>query len=173
MDIEYSGSYEKKTYFQAVSWVLKPTKSKLIGRLALFLLAGGLFAAYLITLSKEGESSTYDSARAFRNLLMVLFLLYYLLTPYLSAYRSATRLWNDPITRRKITGRVSSQGVIMSPIKDWIAWESFVKVHQSPELVVLVTAENTFIALPRTFFSTDADWNFLRQMIERRVVEVI
>ena len=82
-------------------------------------------------------------------------------------------LWNDPVIRRNLTGRVSTIGVIIDPMKDWLTWDKFVKVNRMPDATVLLTASSMFVLLQRDFFKTEQDWKMVQNIVDTKVQEVI
>lgn len=173
MELEFGGQYEKSAYFKAIQWIYKPSKRASILRIGAFILFLVLLVAYLITALRQEGVSAFELSRFFRYLITFFILAYFLLQPYLKAYLSASRLWADPITRRKISGRVSSIGIQILPSDDWMVWDQFVKVHKSEDLVVLLTATWSFVILPRQFFLSDKDWEVLQGMISNKIKEMI
>jgi hypothetical protein len=173
MELEFNGKYDQPTYFKAVSLAYRPSKRSLITRIFAFILFGVLYAALIVVNSQEEIRSALEVAGLFRHLLTLLVLGYLVFQPYITAYRTASRLWKDPLVRRQLTGRISSLGIQYAPSPDWIHWDHFIKVHKTPGLVVMLTAARNFVALPRTFFESDQDWVILNQMIDSRVQEAV
>jgi len=50
-------------------------------------------------------------------------------------------------------------------------WDRFIKIHKTEDLLVLVSSQNTFIALPKKFLKSDKDWVMARNIIESKVKE--
>lgn len=173
MELEFNGQYEKSAYFKAIQWIYKPSKRVSIIRIGAFILFLVLYVAYLVTAFSQEGVSAFELSRVFRYLFTFLILAYFLLQPYIRAYLSASRLWADPITRRKISGRISGIGIQFLPSDDWMPWDQFVKVHKSIDMVVLLTATWSFVILPRQFFQSDKDWEILLGMISSKVKEMI
>jgi hypothetical protein len=172
MEIEYSGYYKKDIYFRAIRWIYQPSKKSLIIRIAAFVIFAVLYAA-VIYLAFQENTSSFELAKIARHLFTFLLLAYILLQPYISSYRRASQLWKDPVVRRKITGRISTLGIIIDPMKDWMHWSQFVKVSKTPEAITLLTASRTFVLLQRTFFNEERDWKMVREIVETKVQEVI
>jgi hypothetical protein len=173
MELEFNGQYDQPTYFKAVSLVYRPSRRSLLTRIFVFILFGAMYAVLIAGNSQEVTRSTLEVARLFRHLLTLLLLGYLVFQPYITAYRTAARLWKDPVVRRRLAGRISSLGIQYAPSQEWIGWADFIKVHKTPGLVVLLTAARNFVALPRTFFGSDQDWVILNQMIDSRVQEAV
>src|SRR5262245_28393356 len=112
MDIEFSGYYDKDIYFRTIRWIFKPSRNSQILRIAVFALFGVLYTLNVIFAFQEEGASAFETARLGRHLITFLLLGYFLLQPYINSYRRAMQLWNDPVIRRNLTGRVSTIGVI-------------------------------------------------------------
>lgn len=173
MEIEFSGTYEKDIYFQTIRWIFKPSRKALMLRVGAFVLFAALYAATIITAFQEEGASSFEMARIGRHFFTFAILGYILLQPYINSYRRATELWNDPVIRRNITGRVSSMGVMIDPMKDWMTWDRFVKVNKTPEAITLLTASGTFVLLQRSFFKDGRDWKMVQNLVDTKVQEVV
>lgn len=173
MDIEFSGYYNKDIYFRTIRWIFKPSRVSQFLRIGVFVLFGGLYALNIFFAFQEEGTSSFETARLGRHLFTVLLLGYILLQPHISSYRRASELWNDPVIRRNLTGRVSTMGVIIDPMKDWLTWDKFVKVNRMPDAIVLLTAASMFVLLQRDFFRTEQDWKMVQNIVDTKVQEVI
>jgi hypothetical protein len=122
---------------------------------------------------KEDGVSTFEFSKIARHLITFLILAYFIFQPYLKSYQTASRLWQDPVIRRNLSGHVSSLGIQFNPSNEWMAWDQFVKIYKSTDLVVLLTAARLFVILPRKFFQSDKDWQMLQSLIGSKVKEVI
>ena len=173
MEIEFSGYYQKDIYFKAIRWIFRPSNKALILRVGAFVIFAALYIANIgIAFQQEGGSS-FEMARIGRHLITFLILGYILLQPYINSYRKATELWNDPVIRRNITGRVSTMGVMIDPGKEWMPWVQFVKVNKTPEAITLLTASSMFVLLQRSFFREERDWKMVQSIVDTKVQEVI
>ena len=173
MDIEFSGQYIKEIYFKAIHWIYRPSRLSLLLRIGAFVIFTAFYIANIVLTLQEETTSSFELARIGRHLFTFLILGYILVQPYLNAYRKATELWNGPVIRRNITGRVSTRGVTIDPGKDWIPWEQFVKVNKTPEAITLLTASRMFVLLQRSFFKDERDWKMVQNLVDTRVQEVI
>ena len=173
MEIEFSGHYQKDIYFKAIRWIYRPSNKALTLRIGAFVIFAVLYIANIIIAFQEEGASSFEIARIGRHLITFLLLGYVLFQPYINSYRKATELWNDPVVRRNITGRVSSMGVMINPGKDWITWDQFVKVNKTPEAITLLTASRMFVLLQRSFFRDDRDWKIVQNIVDTKVQEVI
>jgi hypothetical protein len=173
MDIAFSGFYKKDIYFRTIRWIYKPTTSSLIIRIAAFVIFGALYTATIVN-SFQGEgASSFELVRMGRHLITFLILGYILFLPYVNSYRKSSELWNDPVIRKNITGRVSTMGIIIDPMKDWLTWDKFIKVNNQPDSIALLTASRMFVLLQRDFFQDEQDWKMLQNMVAAKVQEVI
>ena len=86
----------------------------------MFALFGALYAAMIVVNSQEEARSALETWRLIRHLLTLLVLGYLVFQPYITAYRTASRLWKDPLVRRRLAGRVSSLGIQYAPSQEWI-----------------------------------------------------
>ena len=173
MELEFAGQHDKATYFMAIRWIYKPSRRDMIIRISAFVVFAVLYAVLVFTTFKKEGASTFEFSRLIRHLLTLFILAYVLFQPYLKSFLTASRLWKDPLIRRKISGRISSQGIQIDPSIDWMGWDQFVKVHKSADMVVLLTAARLFVILPRSFFQNDGDWQVLQSLISTRTQEVI
>ena len=173
MDIEFSGYYNKDIYFSTIRWIFNPSRVSQFLRIGVFVLFGGLYALNIYFAFQEEGRSSFALARIGRHLFTFLLLGYILVQPYINSYRRATELWNDPVIRRNLTGRVSTIGVIIDPMKDWLTWDKFVKVNRMPDAIVLLTAASMFVLLQRDFFKTEQDWKMVQNIVDTKVQEVI
>lgn len=173
MEIEFNGRYQRDIYFNTIRWIYRPSNRSLILRIAAFVIFGALYAATIVLTFQEENASSFELARVGRHLITFLILGYVLLQPYIQSYRKASELWKDPVIRRNITGRVSTMGIILDPMKDWMKWDTFVRVNKTPDAITLLTASNMFVLLQRSFFKDERDWKMVSNIVDTRVQEVI
>ena len=173
MDIEFSGYYNKDIYYKTIRWIYRPSNRSIFLRFATFLIFGALYAATTVNAFQTEGVSSFEVTRIFRHLITFLILGYIVFQPYINSYRKSSELWTDPEIRRKLTGRVSTIGVIIDPMKDWLIWDKFVKVHKAPEGIALLTASRMFVLLQRDFFANEQDWKMIENIVAAKVQEVI
>jgi hypothetical protein len=173
MEIEFKGQFDKSQYRRAVMLAYQPSLKKTWFRIAIFVLLAGLYTAFIATLVRTDEASTWDLFRVLRHLFTLLLLAYFVFYPFINPYLAANKLWNDPVTRRAISGKVSEQGVMVSPSPEYIDWDIFIKLRKRVDMAVLLTADNNFLALPRSFFNSDHDWAYLQKYLDRYVREAV
>lgn len=168
MNIEFAGQFEKNQYLKAIQLAGKPKTWSTIWRTALFIVLTGLIIALFVAAKQEGDLSGYRLSRLGRGLIGIALLAYFIFMPYINIYRTANRLWNDPLARRPIHGSVSGLGITFDT--QTTPWDEFAFKHVTDDLVVLVTADRVMSALPRSFFRNEDDWRHFRQMVEQYVV---
>ncbi|HLO15091.1 MAG TPA: hypothetical protein VK206_09690 [Anaerolineales bacterium] len=173
MEIEFSGYYQKDIYFKVIRWIYRLSPKSLILRVAAFVVFSALYGAVIVVALQEEGASSFELARIGRHLITFLILGYLLVQPYINSYRRATELWNDPVIRRNITGRVSTIGVSIDPMKDWMTWDTFVKTNKTPVAITLLTASGMFVLLQRSFFREERDWKMVQNIVDTKVQEVI
>lgn len=172
MEIEFSGYYEKDTYFKAIRQIYKPSARGLAFRVGIFIVFGTLYGMLFMESVKNGLSSA-ETARLLRYLITFSIVAYFLLQPYLTPYLKARELWSDPLIRRKIRGRVSPLGVLIEPMQDWLKWNEFIKLYRIPDAIILLTASRLFVLLQRNFFKSDQEWAMVQNLVNTKVQEVI
>jgi len=173
MEIEFSGQPDKDIYFKAIRWIYKPSKKSTMIRVAVFVIFAALYIALVVLAFQEDAISPYESEKLLRHLITFLLLGYILFQPAINAYRKATSLWKDPSSRRHRTGRVSPLGVVIDPLKDWMKWETFIRVESKTDYIVLFTASRTFVLLQRSFFRDEQEWKLTQNMVAQKVQVVV
>ncbi len=168
MDIEFQGQFERNQYLEAIRLAGTPKKWSTVWRVILFVGFTALAAFYAFTAMQDGEAAGSEIARFVRYGFGIVVLGYFIFRPYITIQQTANRLWNDPLLRRTIQGTVSSQGITFGKLTT--PWNDFAFKHVTDDLVVLLTADRTMSALPRSFFKDESDWQRFRQMIEHYVI---
>ncbi|MBI5951771.1 MAG: hypothetical protein HY865_08945 [Chloroflexi bacterium] len=173
MEIEFSGSYSRDVYSSAIRWIYRPSNRSLLLRFLTFVVFTALYVATIVNAFQKGGASPFELTRIFRHLITFFIFAYIVVQPYIGSWRKTSELWNDPLTRRKLTGRVSTIGVIIDPMKDWMPWDRFDKVNRTPEAITLLTSSKMFVLLQRDFFKSEQDWKRVQDIVNSRVQEVI
>lgn len=173
MELEFAGQHDKSTYFKAVHWIHRPSRRDFIIRVGIYAVFAAFYAALVVPSFKVDGASALEFPNIVRHLIIFLVLAFLIFQPYLKTYQTAFRLWQDPVIRRKISGRVSPEGIQFDPSKEWTTWDQFVKVYKSPDLMVLLTISRMFITLPRSFFRDDNEWEMLQNMVVSQVKQVV
>lgn len=171
MEIEFNGIFDKSKLFRAMVMLYRPSRRRTLFR-------AGIFIAYLIFLAyvfvaEIRNLSTSELVRVGRVVVATVLFFYFIFQPYISIYRSASRIWNEPATRKPIQGYVSTQGIThkFGERKFETAWEKFVKIHPTGEFIALMTADSTITLLQRSFFKNEGDWNIVLQWARNRVIQ--
>ena len=174
MEIEYQGQFDKAAFFRAVFMVKRPTRFWEIGRVLLAVASVVALVAYLVlVLSKLGQEEI-DWFRAGRAFVAFPVLAYFSLQPYITAYTSATSMWRESSSRATLSGSVNGIGIDyrVGVAQRLFAWDAFVRLRRTNDLLVLVTADGRMVALKREFFATNADWVRFQELAAARVREV-
>jgi hypothetical protein len=170
MDIEFAGQIDKKTFFRGVALANAPTKRRRLVRIVLLALLVVVFAALVADyLAHENQSP----AKVLRIAMNVLILAYFLVSPYVSSWRTASALWKHSSVRAPIVGRITGHGVtyVSAVAEKEFAWDAFSAVRKTRDLVVLVTADGVMSIHPRHFFRNEQDWTRFQQLVDYNVVE--
>lgn len=175
MKIEFNGQYTRDEFYRAVALINGPSRRGTTLRIIILVILVALYIAYFIFAVPEASQSTFELVRVGRHVITVGIILYILSLPYLSAYRTAARLWNLPSVQGTFHGYVSSQGVIHGSSSDGqvINWDRFAKVRMNDKFIALLTADGILSLLPRSFFRSEAEWNVVRQWAGHRVAEAV
>ena len=175
MEIKFNGKYDRKTFFQAIALVNKPSRRTMIIRYGIFGIFTIIYIIYLFTVATKEDPSTTDVARIGRHLITVALLLYLLLQPYFSAYQAASKIWKMPSVQDPFGGFVTSLGITynLSSGQKERTWDQFAKIKVTESFVALVTPDGTLSLLQRNFFQSDHDWNTVLQWASVKVAEPV
>jgi hypothetical protein len=171
MDIEFGGEYDKKQFFRAVALANMPSRRGRVIRLAVLAVIVLIFVALVADYLTHGNQR---ADKVIRIAINVLILGYFLLSPYISSWRIASRLWKGKIASSPhVEGRVTGHGIVYESAasEKEFAWETFSRVRKARDLVVLVTADGVMSIHPRSFFRSDPDWDRFQQLADYNVVE--
>ena len=168
MDIEFRGELTKDIYFKAIRWIYKPSKKTMLIRAAVFVVFSLLYLVLIVAAIQKEGNSAYETSRLLRHLFTFLLLAYILLQPTISAYRKANTLWNDPGVPHTRAGKVSSLGILQAPQTEWMNWDTFTRVHQTPEFIILLTPAGKFFLLQRSFFRDEQEWKLVQSIVESK-----
>lgn len=167
MEIEFRGELTKDIYLDAIRWIYKPSKKTMLIRAMVFVIFSVLYLVLIVAAFQKEGNSAYETSRLLRHLFTFLLLAYILFQPTISAYRKANALWKDPGVPHARAGKVSSLGLLHAPKTDWMNWDSFTRVHQTPEFIVLLTPAGFFL-LQRSFFRDEHEWKLVQSMVESK-----
>lgn len=173
MEIKFQGQYNKDIVFKAVKLANKPSKTSFFIRIGLVVLIIIIFIAYIISIFTKDSLSSFEIFRSGRHLITIPVLLYFLVQPYISSYRTATNLWNDPILQKPFSGFISSQGITYNlPAEiQGFSWAEFAKKNVTDDLIVLLTTDGILAFFPRHFFKDNNEWRTVTQWVNSKVIE--
>lgn len=172
MEINFSGSYEKKLFHQSIFLVNKPSTRSAVLRILGFLAVVAIYIGLTINVLKSETQSASEITGLLRHLITLTVFFSFAFQPYIKAFTTSRNLWNDPITRMPIQGRISTQGIFFGS-SHTLSWDTFIKFEKIEALIVLQTINQQIVILPRSFFENDRDWKTLQQWIDRYVKAAI
>lgn len=166
--ISFGGTYTRQQWGRGLRLAMHPTGLGLIARLlALALVIGaiGLIVAGIL----RGEVAPTRLARTGFGALV---LAVWALQPYIRAWRAAAQPWRGPGGAPSLKGIVTSEGIVSDASATGAVekWDSFLRAHVRDDMVVLLGTDGLATILPREFFSSEDDWQVLRQMVEFNVL---
>jgi transposase-like protein len=170
MEIQFSGSYEKKQYFKGVFLAHKPPTRSAVLRIFGVVVFAAIYIGLAVSVMESEDLSTSQISGVLRHLITFAVFISFSFQPYIKAFTQARNLWNNPIIRTPNEGTISSQGIHFGTSA--IKWDEFIKLKKTDDLIVLRTIYNGIIILPRTFFQSDQDWKTLQQWADRYIKEV-
>jgi hypothetical protein len=170
MEIEFEGSYDLKTIRNKTALAEQPSQKFLIRQLLLALFPVSLLAVVVLNIY---QSKQYFS----RNSLFVVFLLfiiYYILQPYIAPYLAVIQASMVPIKPPVHRGTVSSEGIkyLSDSDVEIISWKAIYKAKQTDDLIVLFADYSPSLAFPRKFFKDEADWQQFRRWVDFYVKKI-
>lgn len=176
MEIQFQGQYDKQTIFDAVRMANKPTLRSSLIRIGAAVLMGAILIANIGVIASKESGSAVDDSRLIRMVLSLFILLYFLLQPYLSSYSTASGLWKDSGMQKPLQGAISSRGVTFyssTVLRRESEWNKFARKRVTEKLIVLLADDGVLTILPRSFFSTDQDWQIAQQWVQSNVVDAV
>ena len=173
MIIPFQGQYDRSLLFRAVGLASQPTGRRALLRWGLIILGAVIYAAYFAVMADKEGLSTLDLARLTRHLLGVPVLAFFALQPYVSAYVTASRLWQAPGMQRPVAGEISSLGISyqIGASRPDVPWNAIARKRAAEDMVVLVTAEGVISIFARRFFGRIEDWRHFRTWVDSKVME--
>jgi hypothetical protein len=169
MDIAFAGRHTLRTYVRAVYTAYRPTLRYVSTRLLFAFALGSLYFAYQVSLSPDRTMDIFAPTRLIWHILAAVVLLLLLIEPFLAPLYIAYRLWRDPSVRTEWRGTVSARGITFANSGRSARWDAFQEAVLPPDIIILKTGELGFLALPRNFFGTDADWKKARALAESKI----
>jgi len=171
MDISFQGQLKKTELRKAISMAQRPTGGKLVMQLIIWTLVIGLAAYFLISFfTGQAEISP---AKILKVAIAIALLIYYIFRPLINPFVVANRLWKEGHFDTPIHGRISGHGISyeISGDKVDLPWKRFSRMRVSDHLISLMTPDAIVTVLPRSFFSSDADWERLKTMLTANILE--
>lgn len=171
MQIHISGTYDRETFFRAVSLFSRPVLWAAALRILLALLVLIVIAIGTYGTIASGQMVLADAARLFFRDGAMLVLVYALLNPFIDPYFVARKQWQQAATLSPLAGTINSQEIILNTTggSRTIGWEQVKRKRLSEDLIILLTADSDLTILPRSFFTSDADWQSVREWAQREV----
>ena len=169
MEIQFSGSYQQKQYYQGVFLAHKPPTRSAVLRILGFVVIGGLYIGLTVSVFQQDSQSTSQISNLLRHLITLVVVASFAFQPYIKAFVQSRNSWKDPITRLPILGAISGKGIRFGASANAraIGWDTFIKAEKTENLIVLLTIDSGMVILPRAFFESDRDWKSLQQLIDR------
>lgn len=167
--IPFQGSYTRQQFFQGIRLASLPTRRALVLRGIGGLIALAALAAAVVSAISGAELGI---PRLLRTGFVALFLLFWAVSPFIQNWRLATNQWRRSGGRISLKGTITSEGIVSNALGPDVLekWDSFMRAHARPEIVVLLGADGLATILPRAFFATEADWTSFQQMVSFNVV---
>lgn len=168
MEINFGGEFSEANVRQAIKLVSRPTGWRRITRWLMpvgTLLALGLSVYVILT----GEEDL--SYRMLRSGILFLLLGYYSISPYLKARQLGTQFWRRLQQQGRQRGQADALGVTWQAGErsSQIGWDQFDRRFETPDLLVLLTAEGVLHMFPRQFFASESDWKRFIDLTSTRV----
>ena len=174
MEIDFRGRFDRAAFFQVVFLVKRPTQLWEIVRILAAVISVAALIAYIALVGSKLGNEEVDWFRAGRAVIAFPVLAYFALQPYISAYTSAMSMWGQPTSRDVLSGTINGVGIDYrsGAAQRMFAWDVFVRLRRTKNVVVLVAADGRMVALKREFFETEADWAHFQELAIARVREV-
>lgn len=171
MEIQFSGSYQQKQFYQGVYLAHKPSRRSTLLRITVFFIVAALYTGLGLTQFRQGSSSTPQISVLLGQGITLVVVATFVFQPYIKAFVQSRNSWNDPITRLPILGSISETGIRFGASASGraISWDAFTKAEKTEDLVVLVTGDSGMVILPRPFFQSEGDWNTLQQWTQEKI----
>jgi YcxB-like protein len=94
--------------------------------------------------------------------------IYLILQPRIAAARM---IRTNALIREGFTATADETGltIVIPTGRSSIPWDKFYRWTVKPDMILLYVSAQQFLILPRTFFSSDSDWNQFQTLITQRV----
>lgn len=169
MQIQFSGTYDRETFYRAVRLYSRPPIWAAALRIILALMVLVVIGIGTVDTIASGQMVLADVARLFFRNGAMLVLVYALLMPFIDPYLVTRKLWAQSAYRSPVAGLMNSHEIILNTTggSRTIGWEQVRRKRVSDDLIVLLTADSEFTILPRAFFTSEADWQSAREWAAR------
>ena len=163
MEIEFEGSYDLKTIRKKTALAERPSQKFLIRQLLLALFLVSLLAVVIMNIYQSKEYFSKNSLFA----VFLLFVIYYILQPYVAPYLAVIQASMVPIKAPVRRGTVSPEGIkyLSDGDDEIISWNIIYKAKQTDDLIVLFADYSPSMAFPRKFFKNETDWQQFRKWV--------
>jgi hypothetical protein len=169
MDIAFAGRHTRSEYIRSVYIAYRPTLRYFLNRSLLAIALAALYIAYQISLSPDRSLDIFAPTRLIWHILALIILSIVLLEPYLAPFYIAFRLWRDPSVHAEWQGTIGPRGIFFTNSGRSARWDAFQEALLRPDVLILKTNALGFLALPRSFFQNDSDWNKARSLAESKI----
>ena len=170
MEIEFEGSYDKKTIRKKTAFVEQPSQKFLFRRIFLAIFLVLLLALLVMNIY---QSKAYFSSASLFAAFVLFFIYYIVIQPYVAPYLAVVQssMKSKETSFRK--GTISSEGIkyISSDDVETTSWNIIYKGKQTDDLIVLFADYSPSMAFPRNFFKNEADWQQFRRWVDFYVKE--
>src|SRR5258706_1800979 len=170
MEIEFEGSYDKKTIRKKTAFAEQPSQKFLILRIFLAVLLALLFALLVMNIY---QSKKYFSSTSLFAAVILFFIYYIVIQPYIAPYLAAAQFSMKSKETSFHKGTISSEGIkyILTDDIETISWNIIYKAKQTDDLIVLFADYSPSMAFPRNFFKNEVDWQQFRRWVDFYVKE--
>lgn len=162
MEIPFSGRIDVGVLRRAFWTVLTP------GTLILGGILGCLALWGVVILSLGGSEPSSGTLP-----ILLVFLLFLGLCAHGLYMAPRKLLESNKMLQEPISGRATDAGVFLETERSHadLPWEVFLKARIAKDIVLLYQSNQTYNALPREFFASDADWYAFLDLVRHRVPE--
>lgn len=166
--IPFNGEYTKKEWSRGIQLAARPRGWAVVARLV----ALALVVLGVVLIVSSVVQGNVNGSRVVRLAISMVFLAGWAALPYFRAWRAQTAPWRRPEGPPRLRGVVTSDGILHDPEAGGTldTWDTLVRADVRDDLVVLIGADRLATVLPRSFFSSEQDWQSFRQMVDMNVV---
>ena len=163
--VRFSGRYTEKQWRQGVWMATRPRGVTAVLYGGLFLIGLALAVAVVHSMIKEGQVGFREG----RRLLSAFLAIYLGARPYIHLWRSAQKGWQQ-VRSISMTGTVDAEGILLF---DQVrrTWDNFIRLYVGKNLAVLVEQTGHLLVLPKSFFTSEDDWESFLQTARMAIAE--